>query len=137
MNREMPLQDFLPRGVFLPFTLSVSVVRHLLVWLLDANFGPVYFYLKQLGGHPSVWLRIPAWPWPRSSWDGVVDIWLQHGSCSSPALQGHSPAFVRSPRWTARGCAVLGDSPCAAAADGAVRVVIQIIGRSRSSARSM
>jgi len=56
LNRGMPLRDFLRGAFFLPFTLSVSVVSICWWWLLDANFGPVYFYLKQWGVHPPAWV---------------------------------------------------------------------------------
>ena len=60
LNRGVPLRDFLRGAFFLPFTLSVSVVSICWWWLLDANFGPVYFYLKQLGFHPPVWVSHPG-----------------------------------------------------------------------------
>ncbi len=60
LNRGVPLRDFLRGAFFLPFTLSVSVVSICWWWLLDANFGPAYFYLKQLGLHPPVWLGNPG-----------------------------------------------------------------------------
>ncbi|HKV45692.1 MAG TPA: sugar ABC transporter permease [bacterium] len=56
LNRGVPLRDFLRGAFFLPFTLSVSVVSICWWWLLDANFGPVYFYLTRWGLHPPVWL---------------------------------------------------------------------------------
>jgi len=59
LNRGVPLRDFLRGAFFLPFTLSVSVVSICWWWLLDANFGPVYFYLKELGFHPPVWISDP------------------------------------------------------------------------------
>ena len=55
VNQRLPMRAFFRGAFFLPFTLSVSIVSICWWWLLDPNFGPVYFYLKELG------LRAPAW----------------------------------------------------------------------------
>lgn len=55
LNQRLPLRAFFRGAFFLPFTLSVSIVSICWWWLLDPNFGPVYFYLRQSG------LRAPAW----------------------------------------------------------------------------
>jgi len=60
LNRSVPLRAFFRGAFFLPFTLSVSIVSICWWWLLDPNFGPAYFYLKQLGLHPPVWISNPS-----------------------------------------------------------------------------
>jgi len=59
LNRRLPMRAFFRGAFFLPFTLSVSVVSICWWWLLDPNFGPVYFYLKQLGLRPPAWISSP------------------------------------------------------------------------------
>jgi multiple sugar transport system permease protein len=60
LNARVPMRAFLRGAFFLPFTLSVSIVSICWWWLLDANFGPVYVYLKSAGIHPPVWLSSPG-----------------------------------------------------------------------------
>jgi multiple sugar transport system permease protein len=59
LNRPVPGRDALRAAFFLPFTLSVSIVSICWWWLLDPNFGPVYFYLGKWNLHPPVWLSNP------------------------------------------------------------------------------
>jgi len=60
LNQRLPMRAFFRGAFFVPFTLSVSVVSICWWWLLDPNFGPVYFYLKQLGLHPPAWISSPS-----------------------------------------------------------------------------
>ena len=60
LNQRLPFRAFFRGAFFLPFTLSVTVVSICWWWLLDPNFGPVYFYLKELGLHPRSWISTPA-----------------------------------------------------------------------------
>ena len=59
LNQRLPWRAFFRGTFFLPFTLSVSIVSICWWWLLDPNFGPVYFYLKELGFRPSPWISSP------------------------------------------------------------------------------
>lgn len=60
LNQRLPLRSLFRGAFFLPFTLSVTVVSICWWWLLDPNFGPVYFYLKELGLHPRPWISTPS-----------------------------------------------------------------------------
>lgn len=60
LNQRVPMRAFFRGAFFLPFTLSVTVVSICWWWLLDPNFGPVYFYLKELGLHPRPWISTPS-----------------------------------------------------------------------------
>jgi len=60
LNQRLPMRAFFRGAFFVPFTLSVSVVSICWWWLLDPNFGPVYFYLKQLGLRPPAWISSPS-----------------------------------------------------------------------------
>ena len=60
LNQRLPMRAFFRGAFFVPFTLSVSVVSICWWWLLDPNFGPVYFYLKELGIHPRPWISTPS-----------------------------------------------------------------------------
>jgi multiple sugar transport system permease protein len=59
LNQRLPLRAFFRGAFFLPFTLSVSIVSICWWWLLDPHFGPVYFYLRELGLHPPAWASSP------------------------------------------------------------------------------
>jgi multiple sugar transport system permease protein len=59
LNRRMALRALFRGVFFLPFTLSVSIVSICWWWLLDPHFGPVYFYLRELGLHPPGWASSP------------------------------------------------------------------------------
>jgi len=59
LNQRLPWRAFFRGTFFLPFTLSVSIVGICWWWLLDPNFGPVYFYLNQLGLRPPAWISSP------------------------------------------------------------------------------
>jgi multiple sugar transport system permease protein len=59
LNQRLPLRAFFRGTFFLPFTLSVSIVSICWWWLLDPNFGPAYFYVRQLGLRPPAWISSP------------------------------------------------------------------------------
>jgi len=59
LNQRLPARAFFRGAFFLPFTLSVSIVSICWWWLLDPNFGAVYFYLKELGLHAAPWISSP------------------------------------------------------------------------------